>query len=212
VVDPDKFPGLAKFLAGLPAGLDSYPELKAKASMYRNICDERPIPAADLGTLPEVLVRLQDNPSPVSSWIPEVHSQAWMIAVYDRCFDDMDAFGAFTYRQGKALLEGPLYAIAFKIASPKLLLRSATLRWGAFHRGAGIEVSGTGRDFVDVLVQHPAGTYGAVVMRGICEGFRAALDICTGGGATFEVTDASPTDTRVTLRWGERSRSPLTAP
>ncbi len=203
MVDSGRFPELARFVADLPAGLDSHPALKAKASMYCNICEERPVPGSDLERLPKLLRSLQDDPRPVSSWIPEVHSQAMMLAVYDTCFDSLDEFGAFTYRQGRALLEGPLYAIAFKLVPPRLLIRTATMRWRAFHRGVDLQLVESGATFVDVRLEHPTGTYGDVVMRGICEGFRGALDMGGARDASFELARPGPTEARVRLRWSE---------
>ena len=204
VVDRDKFPCLARFLDTLPQGLDSYPECRAKASMYLNLAAQRPVPADDVCALPEPLRRMSEEPLPVSSWIPEVHSQAMMLAIYDRRFADIDEFGQYAYVQGKALLEGPLYAVAFKLVPPSLLVKTAVLRWRMFHRGATLEAVPDGTNGATARIVHPSGLFEKITLRGICEGIRAALDLSTGGGASVEVSGVGIEHSSLRLRWNTR--------
>ncbi|MEM6996763.1 MAG: hypothetical protein AAF721_40035 [Myxococcota bacterium] len=198
-VDASQFPSVARFIAALPEGLDSYPQCRAKASMVRNLADEVVFPGHDLAALPEPLRLFREVP--VSSWISETHSQAMMLAIYDRCFDDLAQFGAYAHRQGRALLVGPLYAIAFKVVTPAFLVKTATLRWRMFHRGTELTARRAGEASAEVRIDHPPGLFGEVVRRGFCEGMRAAIDLATGGGTTFELTGSEPRYATLRLRW-----------
>ena len=103
--------------------------------------DATPLDPDDVEALPEVLRSLIQHPLPVSSWIPEAHSHGVMLAVYDSKFGDPEVFEQWAYDRQRELFSSPLYGVAMKLVSPKLLLKTATLRWRLFHRGVTFKVT-----------------------------------------------------------------------
>ncbi|MBL4688653.1 MAG: hypothetical protein JKY37_28960 [Nannocystaceae bacterium] len=198
----DKFPTTAAYIAALPDGLESHPDCRAKASLYRTVVDGSALSTADAAELPQVLRTLVVEPALVSSWISEVHSHALMLAVYDRQFGDIEAFAQHAYLRQRELFAGPLYAVAFKLVSPALLIKTAALRWRLFHRGGmSFRSQDITADQARVRLEYPEGVYEPVLRRALCEALRAALDLSTGGGARVEVQDASARHTIFKVRW-----------
>ena len=195
-------PVMGAYLDGLPRGIDSHPELKAKASLYRSIVDVKPLSGAVIDALPEPLRRLVRDPAPVSQWIPEVHSHALMLAVYDQHFDSLEAFERFAYQRQRALFTGPLYAIALELATPGMLLKTATLRWRLFHRGVKLRLVERWSGGGSVRLEHPPGVYEDHSRAGLRQGLKAALDLATHDSAEVDVTEATPSHALFVARWG----------
>lgn len=201
MIDADHFPTLAAYLEGLPDGIDSHPECQAKASLYRTALDTAPLPDADIPRLPPPLVALLEHPAPVSSWIPEVHNHALLIAIYDRVFADLEAFAKHSYASQRALFEGPLYSIAFRLASPELLIKTAALRWKMFHRGITFKPITDGPGHGRVRLDYPPGMYDRVLLRTLCEAIRAILDLSTAKDAEVETASCDRTTATLSCRW-----------
>lgn len=201
MLDADYYPTLAAYLEGLPDGIDSHPGCVAKASLYRAVLDVKPLSSDDKKRLPKPLVELLDHPVPVSSWIPEVHSHAMMLAIYDRAFTDIEAFAKHAYESQRALFTGPLYSIALRIASPELLIKTAAVRWKLFHRGMTFKPVADGNGFGRVKLEYPLGVYEPILLRALCEAIRAILELSTAKDATVEVADCQPTHATLTVQW-----------
>jgi hypothetical protein len=200
-VDAARFPCVAEYLAGLPEGLDSHPDCLAKASLYRSLLDGRSLRGADVATLPDPMRKLIEDPPPISTWIPEVHSHSVMLAVCDLCFADVDAFARYAYVTQRRLFEGRLYRALFRFAAPPMLLRGAALRWGGFHRGSQLLVESMQAERATIRLRHPPHLYDAISRRGLREGLRAILGLTRATNAAIEELDASPTGARVQVSW-----------
>jgi hypothetical protein len=196
-----RFPAVEAYLAGLPDGLDSHPECQSKASLYRTLIDTRPLDRDDIEALPAPLRQLTVHPMPISSWIPEVHSHALILATYDRRFDSREEFLAHAYDEQKRLFSSRVYAIAFRVLSPVFLLKSMDLRWRMFHRGSRMRLVERRGTHAVVELTHPPGLYDEVSRCGLCEGLRAALDIVAGDGTSVTVELAEPTRAVISARW-----------
>lgn len=199
--ESNEFPELVRYLAALPSGIDSYPDCRAKASLYRSVADASPIREADRDALPKPLLRLLTHPVPISSWIPEVHSHALMLAIYDRCFSSVEEFTEFTYQRQRNLFGGRVYSIALHIVTPKMLVKTAAIRFGMFHRGTDFVVSELEATGAMVNVTCPPGVYDDISRIALCEGLRAALDLCMGGGASVKVVETTRSRTTIRVRW-----------
>ena len=176
VVDDAGFPNVARYLAGLPNGIDSYPGCLAKASLFRSMVDRSPLVGIGPDELPPVIVALLDDPPPVTAWIPEAHSHALLLAVYDRNFRSERAFATWCYQAQRELFEGPLYRFMFLVVSPMLLLRGAERRWRTFHRGSQLRVERTGSKSAHLTLTYPGALWDDVSLVGLCEGLRAAIE------------------------------------
>jgi hypothetical protein len=188
-MDPS-LPHLSAFVAKLPQGLASFPAVQAKASLYRSILDAFP-PDADVH-LPEPLRERLLMPTPVSAWIPEVHSHAMVLALRDLSFDSDVAFVDFCYQQQKALFEGRLYRIMLALASPALLFRTAALRWNFFHRGTTLEVQQVAGHEARICVRHPPQMWDGLLADALMAGLRAVLDLSGAQEPRLEVIERTP--------------------
>jgi hypothetical protein len=171
-LDAARFPVTAAYLAVLPAGLDSYPQCQAKASLYRALVDDM---TAD--GLPAPLRDLVVQPRPVTAWISEVHTHALLLAHYDMHGHDPASFAAFTYATQRALWSSKLYSILMKLLAPARMLAGASTRWSQFHRGTELHATPTDVGRAELVLRHPPLLYDAISLIGLTEGLRAALDV-----------------------------------
>ncbi len=202
-LDADAFPALAAYVASLPDGLNSYPHCQSKAALYRSLLADRPLAEADLAALPADLRRLVQAPKTVASWIPEVHSHALMLAVYDRRFDSLAAFEQYSFLVQRQLFASRIYAILMKAATPSLLLRGVSLRWKAFHKGSRLVAEAVRSHSAVVRLDQPAGVWDHVVGVALGAALRATADLMDVTNVQAEIVDETPELIRYELRWSE---------
>ncbi len=196
-----ELPHLAEYIASLPQGLDSYPQARAKASLYRSTIATWPSPASEVSGLPAPLRRLAEYPRPVSSWIPEAHSAALVLATRDlACTDDAD-FLDFCYQQQRTLFSGRLYAVLLKMTSPSTLLRTAAFRWRSLHRGSSLIVDHASTTGASVHVEQQPHVWNRLLGLAFVEGLRAVLDLCGVQDLTLVLDDVKPEALHVSGTW-----------
>src|SRR5512138_1288092 len=115
--------GLARldgWLAGVPGGLDAYPEVQAKGSLVRSALAGQP--AAEVARrLPPPLRRLVLDPPVGSEWVPEVQLAGLLLAIPDVAgMTDAEVL-AWARAQNRALFESPAYRILMAVMSPAAL-------------------------------------------------------------------------------------------
>ncbi len=147
---------VADYIRSLPDGLDSFPQYRAKASMVRLALENRALPRDVIEGLPDPLRGLAANPPLSSAWIPEVHYCGLSLAIADAHELSGEGFGDFWYAVSKSLAASQLYAGLLAYLPPRILLRSAALRWSAFHRGIGLTARSRGPELLLSLTFPPA--------------------------------------------------------
>lgn len=195
------FPATAAYIARLPHGLDSHPDCRVKASLYRSALEGRPIPRAAIDALPPRLQSLVLSPAPVTAWIPEVQSLALLTVHLDACCSSDEDFERSCYLRQRRLFDGPLYRAVVKLATPNLLLRTAALRWGALHRGTTLVVEKNERGIAHLSMEHPPHLWDEPTRLALTAGFRALLELCGARNGVVEVAEASATHMRLVGRW-----------
>ena len=85
-------PLLSAYLASLPEGLDSFPQVQQKGSIVQSFLDGVPI-QTHLSSLPGPLADWVKHPPLASAWVSEVKGFALMLACADLCFPTTDAWG-----------------------------------------------------------------------------------------------------------------------
>lgn len=200
----DRLPNLTRYVESLPHGFDSYPSARGKASLYRSMLDENLMAKARSFSLPAPLNRMLTTPYPVSSWIPEVHSNAMLLAIRDLACTDDDGFEAHAYAHLRRLFEGPLYRVLLKLASPSLLVRAAGYRWASFHRGSGFTVEASSAHGAEVRIEYPAHLWNPQLGLGLKAGLRAIVDISGARDCTMDVRDYTPQSLRIVGQWRAR--------
>lgn len=188
------------YLARLPAGLGSFPEAAAKGSLVRGALEGQPL-AEIAARLPEPLSGRISDPPMGSEWIPETHLVAIVHAVCDaRGFGAAEA-GEWARAWIRDVFEGPSYRILMAAPSPASALRSAGLRWGAFHRGSALAMEGIADDGVRLTLQFPPRLFDPPFLSVLAQSFVAALEMSRAPGAEVAVEASGDGFARFLARW-----------
>src|SRR3974390_2161748 len=110
-VDAERFPTVARYLARLPNGVDSYPDCKMKGSLVRSMLVGHRVEARD--GLPSAVTHLLSFPPGSSDWVDQVAGRCVLRAVFDEHFRDAERFRVWAYENQRRLFSGPLYKILF---------------------------------------------------------------------------------------------------
>lgn len=85
--------------------------------------------------MPPRLRQLVEQPPTSNRWVLEVEYTALCLALADAHGWSEHDFARFWYDLTKSLMANVLYAGLLGFLTPKLLLRTASLRWVSFHKG-----------------------------------------------------------------------------
>jgi hypothetical protein len=199
---PD-YPGMVRYLAGLPGGLDAYPQAQAKGAVLRMALDETRLKLAP-ETLPAPLAVHCATPPAVNAWIPEVHLNAWMLAVFDAHFAESGgtvAFEQWIRERNRRLLRTALYRILFAVVSPERLLIGIEKRWAAFRRGTEMHVVAHTSTSAELVHRHPKNLTSELSARGLQVALGAALEQAGAHDVALTVALTAPDETRFTGAW-----------
>ncbi|HEX9051209.1 MAG TPA: hypothetical protein VF841_11820 [Anaeromyxobacter sp.] len=191
---------LDRWVAGLPGGLDAYPEVQAKGSLVRSTLEGQPV-AELLARLPPQLRRLAAEPPMGSEWVPEAHVDGLLLAIADARGMTDDELYAWTRARNRALFESPAYRILMAVMSPAALVRFAGGRWANWHRGTTLEIEGMADDGVRGILRFPRGLFDARLLRVFGEAFVAALQLASAAFPVVTVVEAGPESARYLVRW-----------
>ncbi|MBV1860230.1 MAG: hypothetical protein KUG77_17585, partial [Nannocystaceae bacterium] len=122
-----------------PDGLNSFPGYRAKGSLVRTALGLYSFSEAQLSALPKVLREVVQDPPTSNRWVPEVEYTALCLALADAHGWSDREFAGFWYELTKSLIASVLYAGLLRFLTPKLLLRTAPLRWAHFHQGVTLK-------------------------------------------------------------------------
>ena len=195
-----ELPRLARYLAGLPAGLDSHRECTAKGSLVRNLLEARSRTELLL-SLPDALRPLALDPPMGSDWISEVHFIALLHAVADLGRMRDDEVLAWMRERSRALFRNPAYRILMAVVSPARLIRHGAGRWSAFHRGSTLSVADTTDTSVRIRVEFPQGLFDPLAIGAHGESFVAALEASHAKEPELRVEATTSTSAEYVLSW-----------
>jgi hypothetical protein len=175
------------YLGGLPSGLDSYPDFLVKAAPYRHYLESLRF-GAEVESLPPPLRRLVDDPLPMSSWMPEVHAAAFMLAVRDLLFHDDESVYASVLRSNRELFSGPLYKALFFFLTPQKMFQHARSRWGSMHRGITLTTEASAPTSATFRIDFPPHLIESLLARCLQSGFVVAIEAAGGKDVHFAIT------------------------
>ena len=194
---------LERYLARLPDGADSYPEVVVKASTFTAAVADKPLPIVR-GQVPAPIEKLILNPPLVSAWVPEVHMIAIFKMIGDYHFEGRGGTPAFlewVHEQNMKLLGGKLYRALFFFLSVEHVFRGVEQRWSAFRRGTtlnAIERSNRHAIFEFRYQRYLLDDEGLLA---IGEALRAAGEVAGAKSTNIQLVDVSPTSGHVRLDW-----------
>lgn len=197
-----KTPLLNAYLASLPQGLESFPEVQQKGSIVQSFLEGVPI-QQHLSSLPRPIAELVKHLPPPSAWISEVKAAALYLACADLCFPSAEAYVEFAYRANRKIIEGPIYAMLFRMLGVKRIVNVVAGRWEQFHRGTSLKVvhfEGTeGRLRLDCP------PHATPLLLAQCHGtaVRATVEIVGAKNVTVACTQSGPSAFDYVCRWTE---------
>lgn len=192
---------MERYLASLPAGLDSFSDCLAKGSVLRSSLIQQPIEEI-AARLPPSLRPLVTDPPVDSEWISEVRWMAVYHAVADvRGYSDAD-LRVWARDRNRALFRNPAYRILMAVSSPGTLLRGASMRWSNWHRGSSLEIEGILDEGVRALLRFPANLFDATMLEVFGEAFVAALELARAPSPVVRVELPEPGLARYLVSWG----------
>jgi hypothetical protein len=189
---------LDRYLAGLPAGLDSYPSCQAKGSIFRAMVEGTGL---EPGALPAPLRPLVVEPPIPSDWLPEAHLGALLLAAADRLGLDDQRFFAWARARNRALFEGTLYRALMALVSPERLARFAPMRWRAFHRGTSLELGRVDDEGLRARISFPPGLFDGQLLIAYTAAFAAALDAAGAREVDVAIEEIAATSAVYRARW-----------
>jgi hypothetical protein len=187
-----------RYVASLPNKLDSYPELRQKASLYMNFWDTSPTKGV-VELLPPVLAELVSR-RVASAWIPEVHFNALCLAVCDINFTNDDAFVQHFLDVNRKLMSSPMYKLVMWVASPTMLLSGAKRRWGLVHDGLVLETV-FGEGTCTIRMAYPNNLTPRLIARAYGTALQAALEASSPKELSVTLSSWSPTEVVYDARW-----------
>ena len=192
---------MERYLAGLPAGLDSFPECLAKGSVLRSTLVQQPIDEL-LARLPDALRPLVKDPPVDSEWMSEVRLVATYLAITDiRGYGDADVL-VWARDRNRALFRNPAYRILMAVSSPATLLRGAAMRWANWHRGSVLEIEGILDVGVRAVLRFPPGLFDDLMLKVFGEAFVAGLELARAPSPVATVEQVEPGLARYLVSWG----------
>ncbi|HEX8795512.1 MAG TPA: hypothetical protein VF765_31395 [Polyangiaceae bacterium] len=193
-------PNIESYLAALPRGLASYPECVHKGEPLGVWLQRSPL--RDVARLvPTAVAPLLDRHRPLPTWVPDVHANVIYMAIRQACFADDAGFLAHARECNRAVLETPTNRLLFWAATPRAILRAASLRWGSLHRGSNIDVRFARDNSAEVVLTFPRFLYPEIVLRGNATGFQAAVENTGARDVEAHLRSMEPTRATFVGRW-----------
>ncbi len=195
-----KTPMLDAYLARLPQGLETSPQMQQKGSIVHSFLEGVPI-HSHLSSLPPAIAELVKRPPLPSAWIPEVKAFGLFLACADLCFPSPEAYVEFAYRANKKIIEGPLYAMLFRMLGVKRIVKVVAGRWDQFHRGTSLSVVHFEGNEGRLRLDSPPHATPSLIAQ--CHGtaMRASMEIVGAKNVSVTCTQASPSVFDFVCRW-----------
>jgi hypothetical protein len=197
-------PTVARYLEGLPHGIDSYPDAVVKGAVLRATLADAGSPI-EPGTLPERLERYALDPPSIGMWVPETFHGALVGAIFDARFRDVGGIAAFegwARERNRKLFKSPLYRVLFFVVRPERIFIGIKNRWSAFHRGSVLEVVEQRPNHRTVRLSHPPGLFSDHALHTFSAAFLAAAEAAGLHAARARRVSEQPTTTDFAVDWG----------
>jgi hypothetical protein len=198
-------PTLERYLGELPLGVDSHPEAGVKGSVLRSLQHH---PAFESIVrhpgLPAPVAQLLREPPTATTWVPEVHFNTAMTALYDVVFRDdggLPRYEMWVAEENVKLLSTPLYQILFAVVGAQRLLAAAPARWAAFRRGSTLSLLRSEKQIAELRLVYPRNLESAVSLHGFAGAFRAAARVARADVQSVTVTPELGVSARFTIAW-----------
>lgn len=199
VPDPSH-PELARYLASLPQGVDSYSECTVRAATMIAALD-----LLDLGStegLPEPVRALIADEPHRSHHIPEVHNLCFFSWLRDERFDSDEGYLTFTDAVFRRFYAMPVYRVAFMMGRPDQVASSSARIWSFIRKGSRLEVARRGDQQLWLRVTHPPHLFDELHGRALARGLAIAYRMAHGlEDLTVTVEGQSAVKLQLRVHW-----------
>jgi hypothetical protein len=199
-LDQARYPRLAAYLASLPAGIASYPEAEARASLLTTAFESRR-PILDAGGLPPEVLSLFRRPPLPSAWITQVHFRAAMLALADMHFGSDEAYVDWIHELNRRLYDKPFMKVIRALVSQGRVVSTFCSRWSSFHRGVTCRCDALSGKMAIVSLTYPAHLLNRIQGRTFAISLLAALEIVERRAASAVLTEHTPERCVVAASW-----------
>lgn len=186
------FPTIDAYLARLPQGIRSYPEVQAKGALFLQYSTGVDL-GPELDQLPPELANLLRKPPAPSDWIPEVMLHLVVLARIQKLGLTEAQHLDQVYEQNRLLLQKPLYKLLLLVATPSMLIHGIANRFATFHRGISISaLPKSAREFT-IIMSFPSELLPPLALRAFGRAFTAAVETSGARGVQGELVEYAPT-------------------
>ncbi|HEY3445482.1 MAG TPA: hypothetical protein VGK67_03915 [Myxococcales bacterium] len=199
--DPKRFARLAAHLEGLPSGLASHPDCKAKGTLVRSFASGVRAEQVRGAGLPEQVEALLLTPPTNSSWVPEVLSWAGIFAVGDLEGLDDAAWAGWVARKNRELYTSAVMRLVMNFTSPTLALALSSAYWGVIHHGSRLQVVDSSGSSARVVLNYPERLFGEPASAALAIAFSVALELSRAHRPVVSLERWTPTQATYEARW-----------
>ncbi|MEM6956036.1 MAG: hypothetical protein AAF645_10120 [Myxococcota bacterium] len=200
MIDSERFPSLADYIARLPDGLASYPECQSKGSLLLSAVLDQDLDEITEG-LPPVLVNVMRAPPPAGVWVSAVLSDAAFHAVCDRVYATDDAMLAWCRERTMMMATNPLYRAFFRVSGPRVLFKMSMHSHRLFQRGTDLEIETLEPNRVVSRMTHPPHLHSRLNQLSNVSLFEAIAELTGGKNVKATMLERGPTEALYECTW-----------
>lgn len=197
---------LHAYLSSLPDGFRSFPGALCKGNVLDEQLEWIEQAGATLDPRLEEPLRSAKPFGRPMEWVPEVLINALSLNARLGYASD-DAWGRALYDRQREVYQRPLYRALMMVMSPTLMTMAASDRWGAYRKGTSLAVDRwskeAGRRSTIGTLTYPDGLYTSMLLSGLAQTLRSAIDAAGAEGSTVEyvAAESSPGSARYRMRY-----------
>ncbi|MBN1962720.1 MAG: hypothetical protein JW841_17450 [Deltaproteobacteria bacterium] len=204
IIDPNQYPLTTRYLANLPAGLDSYTDCLVKTDVHDNIRKIWPQNDSD-NNLPPILLSYINN-TYQEEWYPDVAGCTLLMMLRDKVFSTDSEAVNWVNNNMESIYKRPMYRMLMLVLSPSLIALGATKRWAAFHRGSTLTAGPIVRDkdglaTTDLTLIFPAYLFNEMHVRQYAAAYCTALRNTRGQNPQVFLNGYSSTEAKYIASW-----------
>ncbi|MCA9613501.1 MAG: hypothetical protein H6721_14785 [Sandaracinus sp.] len=188
---------IERYLADLPAGLDSYPECQVKGSAFRSSLEV--LGPEEAEQLPFARGYLESGVLP-SAWYSEVHFAVLVLATRARYASEAALLDRI-FEANLEMFRSKLYYRLMAFLTPAGLLKRGATNWAQFHRGSHFAVSAIGERDAQATLEFPKHLFTTLHARMFAKAFEAALVFNGAKDAKLDVEGIDATVVRYRASW-----------
>lgn len=195
----ERFPSARRYLDALPAGLDSFPDLRVHTEALGLVREIVPGPYDDVPGALGAYFRYEID----DAWVPEVLGQCTTLMLCDTIGEA--ALISRSRELAQRLYSGRVLRHLIRLLSPTLLIMGTQRRWAVLRRGTEMtstptkKVDGYNRGEIVVSAPHPVFT--ATFGRALQPVIEVAVESANGKDPSVEIAENTPTRMRFVGHW-----------